>query len=309
MTQSQQTLVQRIFRRDIVKRVIRRALSAALGSRMLGLNPALFAEHQTRMSDLAMKRDVGRLFGKVAIVTGAASGLGQAIAVLFAREGANVVVADINDNGGQETVKRITDNGGSGNFLLTDVTSDAAIQDMVSRTLSLHARVDILVNNAGINIEGGVLTLSPEKWQQALEMNLTSVYRCCRFIVPKIISAGGGSIINMASVQGVAGFLDSSGYAAAKGGLISLTRQLARQFADKRVRVNSISPGVVLTPIFDHAKHREIMFAIVSNHTPLGHIGVPEDIAFACLFLASEESSYITGHNLVVDGGMTMRGV
>jgi NAD(P)-dependent dehydrogenase (short-subunit alcohol dehydrogenase family) len=268
----------------------------------------LLEEHLATMSDLAT-RNVRRLQARVAIVTGAGSGLGRAIALLFAREGARVVVADIDAQGGEETLRRITANGGSGVFARTDVTSEDALSRMVSYSLSEYSRIDILVNNAGINVEGSVSDLSPERWQHTLDVNLASVYRCCHAVLPRIVAVGGGSVINIASVQGISGFQGSGAYASSKGGVLALTRQLARDLAPHRVRVNAISPGVIITPIFDQTQNREAMFETVASFTPLGHLGVPEDIAFACLFLASQEASYITGINLVVDGGMTMRGV
>ena len=319
MKMSLPRILWQLARRAGSRRFLWRVLSQAADSLILELRrPAdydadldsLSRKHQLRMAALASKKSgAGRLAGKVAIVTGAASGIGRAIAVLFAREGARVVVADINRAGGNETVSAIASLGGTGIFLQADVTSDASIREMVFQTARIYRRVDILVNNAGAIVEGGLLTLPPEQWQRALEINLTSVYRCCRFALPEMIKTGeGGSVIIMASVQGIAGFWESSGYAAAKGGLLSLTRQLARQFASQQIRVNAVSPGVISTPIFDRAANKKLMFGMVSNYTPAGFIGVPEDIAFASLFLASDESSYVTGTNLVVDGGMTMRG-
>ncbi len=231
------------------------------------------------------------------------------MAVLFAREGARVIVADINKESGEETVRQLQAGNGLAIFVQVDVTEDNSVQEMVARLTDSYNRVDILVNNAGANVVGGVLSLPLDRWEKGVELNLTSVYRCCQFVVPEIIKAGGGSVIIMASVQGIAGFWESSAYAAAKGGLISLTRQLACDLANQRVRVNSISPGVILTPIFNSIEGKDTMFKTVSEHAPLGHIGVPEDVAFAAVFLASDESSYITGTNLVIDGGMTMRGV
>jgi NAD(P)-dependent dehydrogenase (short-subunit alcohol dehydrogenase family) len=268
-----------------------------------------FNSHVEKMTHLTTTTKNGRLHGKVAIVTGAAGGIGRATALLFANEGAKVVVADILPEEGQQTVNEIVACGGRGLYIQTDVTSDTDIKTLIRKTTESYQRIDILVNNAGANIEGSILALTTDQWQRALDINLSSVYRCCRDAIPHIVQSGGGSVIIMASVQGIAGFWDSSAYAAAKGGLIALTRQLARQFASSHVRVNSVSPGVILTPIFKQTANREQMFEIVSNYVPIGHIGVPEDVAFANLFLASDESSYITGINIVTDGGMTMRGV
>ena len=297
------------IRKVLAKLLALPALQPPIHSARLSASEQKTRDHQARLAALAAGAGGGRLAGKVALVTGAASGIGRATALLFAREGARVVVADIDEPGGNRTAGAITSAGGVGLFVPADVTSDDSIRGAVARAKNVYDKVDVLVNNAGVNVEGGLLTLPPERWQRALDLNLTSIYRCCRFAVPEMVRAGGGSVVNMASVQGIAGFWDSAAYAAAKGGVLSLTRQLARQFAGEGVRVNAVSPGVVATPIFETVANRREMFEAVATHTPLGLIGTPEDVAFASLFLAADESAYVTGQNLVVDGGMTMRGV
>jgi NAD(P)-dependent dehydrogenase (short-subunit alcohol dehydrogenase family) len=244
------------------------------------------------------------LEGKVAIVTGGASGLGRATAILFASEGARVVVADLK----RGAVDEISAKGGEALFVETNLLVDADVERMVRETIAAYGKIDVLVNNAGAVALGSVTDLSPEKWQWNLDINLTSAYRCCHHAIPHMVKGGGGSVIMTASIQGVCGIMDHAGYAAAKGGLIALTRQVARQYAQYQVRANCISPGVILTPIFDDKDEVDWMIKVVSEYTPLGILGVPEDIAYLNLFLASDESSYITGINIVADGGITMRG-
>jgi NAD(P)-dependent dehydrogenase (short-subunit alcohol dehydrogenase family) len=256
------------------------------------------------MSGLRAASKNGRLKGKVAIVTGGASGIGRATAILFASEGAKVVVADLK----RGAVDEIAAEGGEALYVQTDLLVDAEVEAMVRQTMAAYGRIDVLVNNAGAVIKGSVTDLSPEQWQRNLDLNLTSAYRCCHHAIPHMVKGGGGSVTLTASIQGVCGIPDFAGYAAAKGGLIAFTRQMARQYASSQVRVNCVSPGVVLTPIFEEAEDVEEMTRLVSEYTPLGIVGVPEDIAYLNLFLASDESSYITGINIVADGGITMRG-
>jgi 3-oxoacyl-[acyl-carrier protein] reductase len=268
------------------------------------------ARHDRVMTELASTacEGAGRLAGRVAIVTGAASGIGLATALLFAREGAAVIAADIDEAGLYALHEATRHFGERFDCIRTDVASDSSVKTMVEQVTKAYGRIDALVNNAGINQEGGVLALSLEQWERTIDTNLSSVYRVCHFAVPEMVRHGaGGSIVNMASMQGIAGFPNSSAYAASKGGIIALTRQLMRDFARYQIRVNSISPGVVKTPIFDRVDNKARIFELVGGYAPLGFVGLPEDIAFASLFLASDESRYVTGINMVVDGGTTAR--
>jgi len=294
-------------REDVAKRLVRQVLNRALNSPMLRITRStkeLQSAHQARIDSLKDPARNGRLRGKVAVVTGAASGIGRATAILFAREGAKVVIADLNHG----AVDEITAAGGEAIYVQTDLLVEAQVEEMVRRSVAAYGHLDILVNNAGAVVKGGIIDLSPEGWQRNLDLNLTSAYRCCRHAIPHIVREGGGSVINTASIQGICGISDFAGYAAAKGGVIAFTRQLARQFAHSQVRVNCVSPGVVMTPIFNEAEDVEEMTRLVADYTPLGIVGAPEDIAYLTLFLASDESSYITGQNFVADGGITMRG-
>jgi len=270
-------------------------------------------QHAAIMTGLAEQSGKSRLSGKVAIVTGAASGIGRTTALLFAREGAKVIIADINESDGIDVERQIINKGGEATFICTDVTKESDVQIMIRTTIDKYGKLDILVNNAGILLEGSVASTSPGDWQRVVDINLSSVYLCCRFAIPEMIKNGGGAVVNTSSIQGLKGFHNSAGYAASKGGILALTRQTAREYAGLGIRINSISPGIIYTPIFGKAvkkpADREGLFESWANQMPVGYFGLPEDIAFATIYLASDESSYVTGVNLVVDGGLTIRGI
>lgn len=270
-------------------------------------------QHAIRMTELAEQSGRPRLAGKVAIVTGAASGIGKATALLCAREGAKVIIADINESDGMEVERQIKNGGGEATFIRTDVTKELDAQIMIHTAIEKYGKLDILVNNAGILLEGSITSTAPEDWQRVLDINLNSVYMCCRFAIPEMIKNGGGAIVNTSSIQGVTGFYNSAGYAASKGAILALTRQTAREYAGLGIRVNSICPGIIYTPIFGKAvekpSDREGLFENWSKQMPVGYFGLPEDIAFASVYLVSDESSFITGANLVIDGGLSIRGI
>jgi len=270
-------------------------------------------QHAATMIGLAKQSGKGRLSGKVAIVTGAASGIGRTTALLFAREGAKVIVADINEVDGVEVEKQIKNSGGEATFIHTDVTKESDVQILISTTVNNYGKLDILVNNAGILLEGSVTSTTQGDWQKVLDINLSSVYLCCRLAIPEMLKHGSGAIVNTSSVQGLTGFYNSAGYAASKGGILALTRQTAREYAGLGIRINSICPGIIYTPIFgintERPADREALFESWSNQMPVGFFGLPEDIAFATIYLASDESSFVTGANLVIDGGLSIRGV
>ena len=247
-----------------------------------------------------------RLNGEVAVITGAASGIGKSIASMFAAESAHVVLFDINKAEGSALEAKIQAAGGKALFIHGDVTSDADVAALNTRVLQECGHIDILVNNAGKPCVGSAIDLSPEAWQSSMDVNLTATYRCCHFLGISLTKRGNGAIINMASVQGISGHPVAAGYAAAKGGVISLTRQLARDMSPMGVRVNCISPGIIITPIFN-TMGIDLNYCVQA--TPSGYLGIPEDIAMASTFLASNEAAFITGTNIVIDGGMSIKGV
>jgi len=250
-----------------------------------------------------------RLQGKVCIITGAGSGLGKGIALVFAREGSKVVIAEIQEEPGQAVSQQIKAEGGEALFLRTDITRASEVEKMVEETLKAYGRIDILVNNAGINpSRTPVHETSEEAWDQTLAVNLKGAFLCSKYVLAAMIKQGGGSIIHVASVVGGMGCSDRAAYSASKGGMIALARNMAVDYARYNIRVNSLSPGFVetdLTRIYFN-KMRETdpkKLERIIGHHPMGRLGKPEDEAYAALFLASDESPWVTGLDLAVDGG------
>lgn len=240
--------------------------------------------------------------GKVVIVTGAGKGLGRAISVAFAREGAVVVLAEIDTVTGKETESEINSSGGSAYFIRTDVRQPNEIVDLVKETFDRSGRIDILINNAGIGSNlVSPLDLPVEAWDNTINTNLRSVFLCTREVAKIMKQNGGGSVVNIASTRAFMSEPGWEAYAATKGGIVSLTHALAASMGSDKIRVNCISPGWIETGDYiklkteDHEQH----FA--------GRVGKPEDIAEACLYLAGDGSGFITGANLIIDGGMTRK--
>lgn len=246
-----------------------------------------------------------QLAKRTAIITGAGSGIGRAIACRFAAEGAHVVVADINDTAGMETVAAIEAEGGIGRHVHTDVTASTEVEGLVSQTLDAYDNVDILVNNAYFCAGGDLLTVDEELWNRNISGCLSSAFLCCKAVLPHMIGKKTGAIVNIASVNGLLG-LGEEGYSAAKAGVISLTQNIAVRYGEHGVRANSICPGTIQTPAWTAVREKDPdVFDRLAKWYPLKRVGKPEEIAAAALFLASDQASFVTGTNLVVDGGLT----
>ncbi|MFI4976885.1 MAG: SDR family NAD(P)-dependent oxidoreductase [Caulobacterales bacterium] len=253
---------------------------------------------------------MGQLSGKVAVITGAASGMGKATSILFAREGAHVVLADLNVPGGEEAAKIASESGVSCVFQRTDVSAEADVAALVGRALSEFGRLDVMFNNAGIaGAVGPLEDIAVEDWDRTLAVCLRGVFLGMKHAVPPMRAQGGGAIISTASIAGIDGYAGLHAYCAAKAGVVNLTRSASIQLAADHIRINCIAPGGVSTPIIygggvrggDKAATDEWL----AKAQPLPIAGQPEDIAQAALFLASDASRFVTGHTLVVDGGAT----
>ena len=255
---------------------------------------------------------MAKLEGKVALITGAAMGIGKAAAVALAHEGAAVMVTDIDDEAGAATVAEIAAAGGSAFYCHADVAQTVDVENAVAQTVAQFGGLHILVNNAAQAIAGSVTDIDEDTWNRVLNLNLTSVWRGMKFAIPHMIAAGGGSIINISSVQALLGFKGWSAYAAAKGAINALTQQAAVDYAGHKIRVNAIAPGTIMTPmnvrIFETAEDRDALIAGWNSLHALGRFGQPEEVGAAVVFLASDDSSFITGEILRVDGGATIKG-
>jgi NAD(P)-dependent dehydrogenase (short-subunit alcohol dehydrogenase family) len=260
----------------------------------------------------------GRVAGKVALITGGASGIGRGCAERLAAEGATAVVTDLQDDKGAETVAAITAAGGKAWYLHHDVTDEAAWEAVVAEIGAREGRLDILVNNAGIGLGGSVLTMTLADWKKQTAVNLDGVFLGVKHSIPLMRASGdGGSIINMSSVAGLKGAAMMGGYCATKGGVRLFTKSVAMECANAKdgIRVNSVHPGLIETPIWDSiggtmnpgSNARPDLDAMSAMAVPLGVKGYPEDIAKGVLWLASSESRYVTGAELVIDGGLTVR--
>ncbi|MCH8192126.1 MAG: SDR family oxidoreductase [Chloroflexi bacterium] len=247
----------------------------------------------------------GKLEGKVALITGAGGGIGRAGAVAFVQEGAAVVVAEIDAERGEETVRLARETGGRATFVQTDVTQPEAVEAAVAAALREYGRLDVMYNNAGfsMNEEQGVVDTPIEVWNQTYSVNLFGSYLFCKYAIPELAKAGGGSIISTASVAGLAGAWKKHAYATAKAGIIGLTRTIALEYAAQGIRANAICPGVTMSPrLRQRLTDNPALAEGYRKRQPLG-LCEPEDIAATALFLASDDSRMITGQYIVVDGG------
>ena len=248
----------------------------------------------------------GEFEGKVALVTGASSGIGRATAEAFARDGARVVAADVLDDAGRETVERIEASGGTATFVRCDVSSAADVENMVRHARSAYGRLDCAFNNAGIEGElANTVDCTEENWDRTLGINLKGVWLCMKHEIPVMLEHGGGAIVNCASVAGLVGFRNLPAYSASKGGVVELSRTTALEYSDQGIRVDSICPGVIRTPMIDRIVHGDAEAeAEFTALEPIGRMGTPEEIADAVLWLCSGRASFVTGHALVADGGL-----
>ncbi len=248
------------------------------------------------------------LSGKVAIVTGASSGIGRTSALFYARDGAKVVVSDIDVAGGNETVDMIRQGGGEAFFIEADVSKHADCARLVEGTIREFGRLDYACNNAGIGGESNLTgDYSVEGWQKIIDVNLSGVFYCMRYEIPEMLRTGGGAIVNMASILGQVGFSAAPAYVAAKHGVVGLTRNAALEYAQKGIRVNSIGPAFISTPLISGLEANEQSYkALVALH-PIGRLGKPEEVAELVVWLSSDRASFITGEYIAVDGGYLAR--
>lgn len=263
-------------------------------------------------------RREGRLAGKVAIVTGAGSGIGRAAAIRFASEGATTILLSRTADSGEEAAteaRQAATSGSSAVFMHTDVTQPDQVERAIADTMNEFGRLDAIFNAAGISGrrfgDGPVADCTLDGWQTVLDANLTSIFLCCKYAIPAMLETGGGSIVNLGSVLGLVGGDEdfaTHAYAASKGGIVALTRAIASYYAPQRIRANVIAPGLIKTKMSVRAQSNEEIVAKLPRLQPLtGDFGLPEDVAAAAAYLASDDAAFVTGVVLPVDGGWTVR--
>jgi NAD(P)-dependent dehydrogenase (short-subunit alcohol dehydrogenase family) len=256
-----------------------------------------------------MTEGAGTFAGKVALVTGGSSGLGRATAVAFAAGGARVLVADVDDLGGQETVDLVGAAGGEALFVATDVTNPGAVGAMVAATVAAFGQLDYAVNNAGTTGKGGLTAdYDPEDWRRTITLNLDSVFHCLQAEIPVMLNQGGGAIVNVASGAGLVGFAGLPAYVASKHGVVGLTRASALEYAAQGIRINCICPGSTRTPMLEgFMGGDEKVEKMMRNAVPMRRLGRPEEIAAGIVWLCSDAASFVVGHALAVDGGSVIQ--
>jgi NAD(P)-dependent dehydrogenase (short-subunit alcohol dehydrogenase family) len=255
---------------------------------------------------------MGRVEGKVAIVTGGALGIGKASSLLLAKEGAQVAVTDILDKEGQVVVKEIKNNGGVALFWHLDVSNEKEVQKVFADIHNKLGKIDVLVNNAGIaGVSKPTHEITEEEWDQVMAVNVKGVFFCTKHVIPFMKKTGNGSIINLSSIYGIVSSPDVPPYHASKGAVRIMTKTDAFLYAKDKIRVNSVHPGFIWTPMVEnYAKSQgnvEEVRKMLDNLHPIGHVGEPNDIAYGIIYLASDESKFVTGSELVIDGGYTAR--
>lgn len=248
-----------------------------------------------------------RLKDKVAIITGGGTGIGRGIAEIFAKEGAKVVVSGRRPEPLAETVQLIKQAGGEAIALQSDVSNAEQVKELIQKTVGQYGGLDILVNNAGVYLPHDAVSATEDDWNKVMGIDLKGVWLCSKEAIPNMLSRGKGRIINIASIAGIVGFPGSAFYCSAKGAVVNLTREMALDYASKNITVNAICPGVIESEMTKPFLTNEEAAKNFLSQTPVGRIGKPEDIGYACLYLASDEASFVTGTTLVVDGGWTAK--
>ncbi len=245
-----------------------------------------------------------KLENKVAIITGAASGIGKAGAEIFSAEGATVIIWDLNEEKANETVNEINSKGGLASFMKVNTANYEEVERSITEVISKYTKIDILVNNAGITRDSTLLKMTREQWDQVIDVNLTGVFNCTKCTIPHMLANKSGRIINTSSVVALYGNFGQTNYVATKAGLIGMTKTWARELGRKGINVNAVAPGFIATEMV--MKMPENVLDAMKSKVPLQRLGNPEEIAKAYLFLASEDSSYVNGTVISVDGGMTV---
>jgi len=244
------------------------------------------------------------LEGKVALVTGGSSGIGRASALLFAREGTRVVVADVNVSGGEETARMVEEAGSKAIFVKADVSKASNVEALIGKAVDTYGRLDCAFNNAGTAVGGGPIHDSTEEnWDYVMSINLKGVWLCMKYEIRQMLKQGGGAIVNTSSVMGLVGHIDKPIYAASKHGVVGLTKSVALQYAKSGIRVNAICPGWIRTPMTEGRLNDPEDRARIVAMEPVGRVGGPEEVAEAVVWLCSDAASFVTGHTMAVDGG------
>jgi 3-oxoacyl-[acyl-carrier protein] reductase len=245
-----------------------------------------------------------RVKDKVVIITGGGSGIGKETGLLFAREGAKVVVADVNEKAGAETVDTIKNAGGEALFAKLDVSNREQTKQVVKDTIAKYGRIDVLINNAGIIQDALVIKMTEDQWDKVININLKGPFNCIQAVAEQMIAQGSGVILNISSIVALYGNVGQTNYAATKAGLVGMTKTLAKELGKKGIRVNAIAPGFIYTPMT--ATVPEKILDMMKEKTPLKRLGTPADIANALLFLSSDDASFINGAVISVDGGLLL---
>ena len=258
-----------------------------------------------------MQKKIFNLEGKVAVITGGGSGIGKAISILFAQQGAHVFVLELNEEGGQETVDYIIREGGIAEVIACNVADHYAVKSVFDLIYFKTGKITTLVNNAGIAHIGKITTTSEEDFDKVYNVNVKGMYNCLKYGVEAMLKSGGGAILNMASIASLIGIPDRFAYSMSKGAALMMTLSVARDYVDQNIRCNCISPGRVHTPFVDnfikntYPGQEAEMFEKLSKSQPIGRMGTPEEMAYLALYLCSDEAGFVTGSNYPIDGGFT----